>query len=119
MFDATLKAIRDGKLNLEAEERLREVIAAVQATGKAGKLTLTLIVKPATKGDTNALVVADQTKVTLPQAGAGETVLFATKDGGLSRRDQRQPELVGLREIKGHTPLAGRVDEHQEGVANA
>lgn len=106
-----LKEMRNGTLDADAGERMREVVQAVKATGKSGKLVLTITIKPATKGDNTALVVSDQMKVTLPQLQAGETVLFANNEGALSRRDPRQPELKGLQEVLPHRPRAA------EGVA--
>lgn len=46
-FLPTLQRHRGGLLLEEAGSKLAEVVAAVHATGKAGRLTITLDVKPA------------------------------------------------------------------------
>lgn len=42
----TIAEIRRGALNQEAAEEMTKVIQAVRETGKAGKLTITIDVKP-------------------------------------------------------------------------
>ena len=108
MFLQMLKELHNGAFDADAAAKLKEVVGAVRATGKTGKLTLTITVKPATKGDSNALVLGDAMKVTLPQLSAGETVFFATNEDALSRRDPRQPELKGLQEV---IPMRPRAEE--------
>lgn len=106
-FVDTLKDIREGEVLTEATEALRELVGAVKATGRTGKLQLTLIVKPVAKADANALVISDELKVVTPKAERGHTVFFATDENSLSRNDPRQPELKGLREVTTFPKTAG------------
>lgn len=101
----TLGALRQGAAASELDGELTRVVSAVRATAKAGKLQLTLTVKPAANGDTTTLVVLDDVKVTLPKVDRGGTIFYATPGDKLSRRDPRQPELGGLREAAPVVPL--------------
>lgn len=76
---------------------LAEIVAAVQATGNAGKLTLELTVKP----NGAQVVIADKITTKVPQENRGDTIFFADEDGGLHRRDPRQHEMP-LRQVGEH-----------------
>jgi hypothetical protein len=102
-FLETFKVLRDGAAEADMNEHLEAMVAAVRETGRAGAITLTLKVRPASKGDVRVLTVEDLVKVTRPQPERGATVLFTTDDNQLQRNDPRQPELRGLREA---TPIA-------------
>lgn len=109
-FADTLRDLRRGTVVTELEEGLAEVVRAVEETGKAGKLTLTLTVKPISIGSVGTATVAihDDVKATLPRERPG-TVMFAA-DGVLTRNDPRQPEL-GLRTVN---PATGGIHDHKE-----
>jgi hypothetical protein len=61
-------------------------------SGKAGKLTLSLAIKPAAKRSDMVLIAASIGKK-LPEPDRPESLFYATEDGGLSRHDPNQPEL--------------------------
>lgn len=97
----------NGFLGLLAEHRtgithdllsdaLAELVAAVTQEGKAGKLVLTIGVKPMGKGD--GLVVSASIECKPPKETPGEAIFFATPEGSLVRQDPRQQALE-LREI--------------------
>lgn len=69
---------------------LKSCVAAVTATGKKGKVALTLEVLP---NGMSGIIVTDKVVVTLPKPDPVATAFFVTEDAGLSRRDPRQPEL--------------------------
>lgn len=71
-------------------EELAEIVAAVQATGKAGDLTLKLSIKPT--GDNQVEIEA---KITgkAPKPDVGKAIFFVDKNHGLSRRDPNQTEM--------------------------
>lgn len=96
-FVDTLKDIRHGDVIGELGAELADLVGAVRATGLGGMLTLSIRVKPASKGDVSALVLEDEIKVKLPKLPRGATILFATDENLLQRQDPRQPELTGLR----------------------
>jgi hypothetical protein len=96
-FCQILGDIRNGGAVDELTDNLRELVEAVRDTGRAGKLTLTIAVKPASSGDTHVLTVEDQIKITKPLEKKGAAVFFANTNNDLTRNDPRQPELAGLR----------------------
>ncbi len=98
-FLQLLNDLQDGRTVDEAERALADVRERVVETGKAGKLVVTLVVKPATKGNRSVHSVTAQVTTTLPKGEAEESLLFVTKDG-YSRRDPRQPELPTMRDVK-------------------
>ena len=93
---AALKAlteIRKRQLLPALEAAILEVAHAVQATGKAGAVALTIKIKPFGKGMDNPLVFSDSLVVRAPVNDPLETLLYITDDDQISTRDQRQPEL--------------------------
>ena len=95
----TLKEIRRGEMVTDLSVELHDLVAAVRATGKRGKVTLSITIKPASAGDVNLLMLEDDIKVTLPKSSKAATALYATDDNVLQRKDPRQPELTGLRSV--------------------
>lgn len=91
-FMVTLQRHRGGKLLDEASKALQELVAAVALTGKGGTVTLTLAVKPATRGQA-AVVVQDRMKTKIPQMEPEASFWFATADGDLQKDDPRQASL--------------------------
>ena len=98
-FVDTLKDIRHGDVIGELGAELSALVGAVRATGSKGVITLSITVKPASKGDVSALVLEDEIKVKPPKFPKGSTILFATEDNALQKQDPRQPELSGLRTV--------------------
>lgn len=95
----TLGVLRRGRFVEDLAAELGSVVTAVRATGKAGKLTVELTVKPAGKGDDVTLTVADKIVSRMPSPDIGETILYATADGALTRRDPRQGEIFEPRDV--------------------
>lgn len=96
-----LKDIRDGALLTELPLQLTELVSAVRATGKGGKLTLTLSIKPLS--GSNQVLITDDVRVAMPEPDRPTTVLFITDDNELTRRDPRQPKLPTMGVV---TPMA-------------
>lgn len=91
-FIDTLKDIRDGELAAELPGKVQQLVEAVQATQKGGKLVITLSLKHTKKG--GVLLLEDDVKLTLPEPDKDTTtVFFITEESDLSRRDPRQPKL--------------------------
>lgn len=99
LFSQTLKDLRQGQADIDVAKALEELIGSVRATGRPGRLTLTVTVAPLNKGDGNQVTVSDAVKLTKPSVQTGVTVLFTTEDNSLQKRDPKQPELTGLREV--------------------
>lgn len=95
-FTETLSELRNGELQQELTDALKEVVGRVLFTGKPGKLMLTIKVRKASKGAGTSLVLVDDIKTTLPTPERGESVLFANEDLTLQRSDPRQPRLADL-----------------------
>lgn len=88
----TLRSLGHGVFIDEASDALNQLVNAVESTGRAGKLTLVLSLKKATRNGL-ALVVQDEIKLQLPKQPARETMLFATPEGNLLTEDPRQQSL--------------------------
>lgn len=86
-----------GRSHDELSERLRELVLAVEHTGKPGKLAYTVTVKPQDNAD-GAVLVADQIKSTLPELDRPQSIFFATDTGDLVRNDPRQTSLYDIKE---------------------
>lgn len=88
----TLRSLGHGTFIDDASDALNKLVTAVDETGRAGKLTLTLSIKKATRGS-GAMVVQDEIKLSLPKPDMRETMLFATPEGNLVTEDPRQQSL--------------------------
>ena len=76
---------------------LAQMVTAVKATGKTGKLTLELTIKP---NGAFGVEITDKITTKEPRDDRGSTLFFNDKDGGLHRRDPRQQDLP-LRQVGG------------------
>ena len=99
-FAQTLQNLRSGFAANELSEKLQELVSGVRLTGRSGELVLRVKVKPASQGDTTALMVSDEISVRMPKVKNAETIFFAGDDNSLLRSDPRQKELP-LRAIEG------------------
>ena len=87
----TLKHLMGGTFLEEAGDRLAELVAAVDSTGKAGKITLTIAVKKSTK---SAMAVTADIKISKPMEAPDAMLMFATPEGNLLTEDPRQQKLA-------------------------
>lgn len=92
-FLATLQRHRNGGLLAEASEGLQKVVAAVAQTGKPGKLTITLEIKPTKRGDTVFVGLLDDVKTKTPQAQKEGSWWFADESGLLTKNNPNQTEM--------------------------
>lgn len=91
-FAEVLKDVRDGDLAVELAAKMQDLVAAVTATDKKGRLTLQLELEPLKQG--GMLVLRDAVRLVLPEPEREDTTfVFATEDNELTRRDPRQPKL--------------------------
>lgn len=110
MFTETLRDLRSGGAEADVSAALAELVQAVRETGRGGSLLLELKLKPVTANDGAQLIVEDVIRVKKPMPQRGNTVLFTTPENVLQRKDPRQPELSGLREVGRVTEFAGGKD---------
>ncbi len=89
-----LRTLRNGLLLEDFADQLQELVNAVESTGKGGSITLKLDVKPFAKHG-GAMVVKDTLKLTAPKIESSGTILFATPEGNLQRKDPNQDDLQG------------------------
>lgn len=89
-FRDTLAKLRQGECEEELTQALAKVVAAVQSTGKAGKIKLTITVKP-TKS--LALEIDDDVTVDVPTLAHPSTLLFPTIEGNLQEQNPMQRAL--------------------------
>jgi hypothetical protein len=91
-----LREHRTGITHDMLSDALQELVAAVTQEGKAGKLVLTIGVKPLGKND--GLEVSAMVECKPPKETAGTAIFFPTPDNNLVRQDPRQ-QAMELREI--------------------
>lgn len=92
-FAEFLQQQRRGVLHGELSDALHGLLSAVKDTGKAGKLQLTISVKPAAKGNAEQVLISDVVAVKAPAVDRPESIFFLDDSGNLTRSDPRQPEL--------------------------
>lgn len=82
---------KKGEVDTELTHHLRELIEAVQETGKPGTLTLTL--KVSRKGERQVNVIED-VKTKVPVHDRSESIYFVDQQLNLQREDPRQGVLT-------------------------
>ena len=97
-FAAFLVETSAGRTHAELSEALRDLVAKVVDTGKAGTLGLTVKVAPM-KGDPSTLVVTDEIRLKLPEHDRKASVFWPDKDGNLVRNDPNQRSIFNLAEV--------------------
>lgn len=87
----TIRYIGGGVFIDTASDKLAELVAAVDHSGKSGKIVLSITVKKATRG--GAMHVTGTVNLTKPAEDAMECMLFATPGGNLVTDDPNQQKL--------------------------
>ena len=91
----TLRYLQGGSFIDMASEQLAELVSAVDATGKGGKITLEISVRKMSKG---ACGVRGKIKLSKPMEAPDDTLMFPTPEGNLLTQDPRQQSLE-LKEV--------------------
>jgi len=86
-----LRHIGGGVFIDTASDKLAELVAAVDSSGKSGRIDLSINVKKATRG--GAMILTGKVKVTKPADEPMEAMLFATPEGNLVADDPHQQKL--------------------------
>jgi len=94
-FTDVLREYRKGALADEATAELGKVVRSVMETGQAGELTVKLKIKPQ-KGDRGIIIMSGEIAAKAPREALPDAIFYADDDGGLHRREPRQPEMDGL-----------------------
>lgn len=93
-FLAFLASIKRGGTARELGEKLQELVAAVEETGKAGTLSLKIGVKPAGKSiQDGAVMVTDEIALKAPRLARPESIFFSDADHNLVRSNPHQHEF--------------------------
>lgn len=87
-----LREIRRGRAVDHATDLLAEVVRAVDLTGKAGSLTITLKIKPE-KGGGSQKTISAEVKAKRPELDVPDAVFFSDDSGDLHRADPKQNEM--------------------------
>ena len=87
----TLRHIGGGVFIDVASDKMAELVAAVDSSGKSGKLTLEVKVKKTTRG--GAMHITGTMRLTKPAEEPMEALLFATPEGNLVADDPHQQKL--------------------------
>lgn len=90
-FATLLLTHAKGRAHDEATKKLREAVEAVQQTGKAAKVTVTLSIKPVDKIP-NAFRIQDAVTASIPE-DPRTSMWFGDDQGGLHRNDPNQRSL--------------------------
>lgn len=98
----TLRLLDGGAFMDECSEKLAEAVRAVEETGKAGKLTITLDLKKAG----GAIAVAGKVTNKTPEVKPDETLMWATVEGNLVLENPAQRKLEFAKDQPGVTPIA-------------
>jgi len=97
-FTEFLLEHRHGELHGEISASLNELAQSVVGIGKPGTLTITITVEPAGASH-EQVFVKDDVQLKLPKPTRESAICFVDDDSNLVRRDPRQPEIPGLREV--------------------
>jgi hypothetical protein len=93
MFPKSLFEIDNGATVAEFAAALHSLNTAVREVGKAGEVSLTISVTPASKGNTDVVMVRTKVKAKLPEATRRQTVFYLDDENELVRNDPKQQSL--------------------------
>lgn len=105
-FSVILVGHSKGRANDEATKALSQIVEAVKATGKAGKVTVELSVHPV-KNNKSIVRIEDKVTSSIPREPRS-SVWFPDDDGALHRNDPNQGELWDNKAADGKSAAAGR-----------
>lgn len=92
-FKDLLHDHRNGGMEFEMSQQIKELVEAVRATAKGGSITLKISIAPI-NGDPKKVVMIDEIKSNIPQTPKGGSLFWTTDLGGLVNRNPDQLELV-------------------------
>lgn len=95
-FSEVIGELDRGRVHNELSDRMHELIAAAQDTGKGGSITLTIGITP--DGKTGMLRFATKVVGKMPAAARAESLFFVDKHGNPTRQDPHQIALFEANE---------------------
>lgn len=107
-FNILIAQINQGADNSNLSADMDELLRTVQATGRAGSLTITIKIVPATadRQSVDKLTVQIDRGLKLPKPESAKDFFFITEDGELTRKHPKQQELE-LRDVTLQGGIAG------------
>lgn len=97
-FDEILRAINNGQLIDDLTDEMTAVISAIRATGKSGKISVTLSLHPR-GSDNTQMEVRPSIKGVAPEMERRISLFYVNRDDGLQREDPRQNHLPGITSV--------------------
>jgi hypothetical protein len=85
-----LQGFRRGELLQDGDQKLNELMTAIQKTGSGGSITLRLAFKVNKAGQ---IEITPDIAMKKPTRNLGTGIYFATDDGRLTRRDPNQMDI--------------------------
>ena len=110
-FAAILASIRP-KTDVELAENLRDLIAAVKDTGKAGSLVVRFDVKLVNPGGSE-VIFSDKITAKLPERNREGSIAYTDQLNNLSRRDPSSMPLFedDAKDMPAYNPATGEVKD--------
>lgn len=91
-FAAVLHDLNKGRTHAQLGDELRELVAAVVETGKAGSLTLRLDIKPLS-GNDEGITITARIGSKVPVFDSPASVFFVDAEHNLNRNPTSQPSI--------------------------
>lgn len=91
-FTDVLAEFDDGIVNGLLGQELHDLTEQVVASGRAGKITLEIVLAPMSTSRSGVIEAKAKVTVAPPKSDPHTSIFFAGRDGNLSRRDERQLE---------------------------
>lgn len=104
----TIRHIRGGEFIDEASDALAELVRAVEATGKGGKVVLEISVKKMSR-DANG--VSGKVKLSKPFEAPESTLMFPTPEGNLLTEHPLQQKLP-LVQVAASQPILKQIGDN-------
>jgi hypothetical protein len=95
-FVSLLMESQNGHAATTVNEKLRDLVKAIQETAKGGTLTLKLAIVPGKTGMGGAVltvVTSIDCVIKKPELAIGDSIFFVTDDGELTRDDPKQAAM--------------------------
>ena len=104
-FEQIIAEMRNGRFSQQLTTELDDLAKAVHSTGKSGKLSISLTLKPSGE---NGIEMEGKASTTIPRPDVGKAFYFMDENSELSRTDTRQREMQ--LEAAGVTPLKPKAE---------
>jgi hypothetical protein len=94
-FAALLHDLNKGKTHIELSTTMRDLVAAVTETRKAGRIQLTIDVRPQA-GTEDVVTVTARVAAKVPQFDTAASIFYVDDQNNLTRNPPKQPSMFDL-----------------------